>query len=78
LRSFDFTQRFDATELRADFGCRGNPAFGDDRDPGFGGDPSLPRRNFVKAGQGDVAADPAGAARRVWIDFPDVSNEIIN
>jgi hypothetical protein len=38
----------------------------------------LPRRNFVKAGQGDVAADPAGAARRVWIDFPDVSNEIIN
>jgi len=34
----NFIQRFDATELRADFGCRGNLAFGDDGDAGFGGD----------------------------------------
>jgi hypothetical protein len=58
----------DARELHSDFGCRGNLFFGDD------GNPRL-NRNPI---QRDVAADPAGAARRVWIDFPDVTSEIIN
>jgi hypothetical protein len=58
----------DARELRSDFGCRGNLFFGDDGNPGLD-------RNAI---QGKVAADPAGTARWVWIDFLDVSNEIIN
>ncbi len=89
---FDLAERFDATELRADFFRRGDqcgtglrPVFSvcgigfgnrnrqdacstlcncrDNGDTGFDGDPGLPRRNFMKAGQGDVAACAADAAR---------------
>jgi hypothetical protein len=45
-------QRFYATEIFADFGCRGNPAFRDD---------GLSRRNEMKVDDADLTSGGSGS-----------------